>query len=328
MHDLSTTYMGLKLKNPIIIGSSGLTNSIDKIKSLEKNNAAAIVLKSLFEEQILHESDLYTENSRYYNYPESYEYAKYYSHENSVSHYLNLIREAKESVEIPVIASIHCITPDQWIDFASKIEEAGADALELNISILPSDETLDSGKNEKNYFDITKKVRSQIKIPIALKMSQYSSGLAHLIRDLSWTGDINSFVLFNRFYNPDINIEQFKLSSSNIFSSPQDLNATLRWVALLSPKIKKELIASTGIHDGSGVIKMILAGAQAVQIVSSIYKNGPEHISNILNELDEWMSKHNFLSLNEFRGKMNSEGMKNHAAFERTQFMKYFAGIE
>ena len=328
MHDLSTTYMGIKLKNPIIIGSSGLTNSVEKIKELEKNNAAAVVLKSLFEEQIIHESDIYAENSRYYNYPESYEYVKYYSKEESITNYLTLIKEAKNAINIPVIASINCITADQWVSFAAKIEQAGADALELNVAILPSDENTDSITNEKIYFEIAKKVRSQIKIPIALKVSKYSSGLAHLLQKLSWTGDIDSLVLFNRYYNPDINIDKLKLTSSNVFSTPQDITETLRWIALLSPKVRTDLVASTGIHNGEGVIKQILAGAKAVQIVSVLYKKGPEHIQSILKELDEYMNKHNYADLNGFRGKMSTEGVKNPHAFERTQFMKYFAGIE
>ena len=328
MRDLSTTYMGIKIKNPIIIGSSGLTGSVEKIKELADNNAGAVVLKSLFEEQIMHESDLYAENSSYYNYPESYEYVKFYSKEHSVSNYLELIRKAKNSVNIPVIASINCISADQWITFASKIEEAGADALELNVSLLPSDEHNDSTTNEKKYFEICKKVRSQINIPIALKMSQYSSGLANLVQKLSWSGDIDSFVLFNRFYNPDINIDNMKITSSHVFSKPQDISTSLRWIALLSPKVETDLVASTGVHDGSGVIKQILAGAKAVQIVSALYQKGSGYITTVLKEIEEWMNKNNYSNLDEFRSKMNSAKIKNPTAFERTQFMKYFGGIE
>lgn len=328
MIDLSTTYMGIKLKNPIIIGSSGLTNSVEKIKKLEDNNAAAVVIKSLFEEQIIHESDVYGENSSYYDYPESHEYVKYYSKEHSVRNYLHLIQDAKKAVDIPIIASINCISAEEWITFAKKIEEAGADALELNISLLPSNEKYDSTANEKKYFNISKKVRSQINIPISLKMCKYSSGLANLVQKLSWTKNVDSFVLFNRFYSPDINIDKFKITSSNVFSTPQELTTSLRWIALLSPKIENDLVAATGIHDGKGVIKQILAGAQAVQIVSAIYNKGPEYIQSILGEVEAWMTKHNYSNLDEFRSKMNSAQVKNPAAFERTQFMKYFGGIE
>jgi len=328
MIDLSTTYMGIKLKNPIIIGSSGLTNSVEKIKKLEDNNAAAVVIKSLFEEQIIHESDVYGENSSYYDYPESHEYVKFYSKEYSVRNYLHLIQDAKKAVNIPVIASINCVSADEWITFAKKIEEAGADALELNISLLPSDEKNDSATNEKKYFNVSKKVRSQINIPIALKMCKYSSGLANLIQKLSWTKNVDSFVLFNRFYSPDINIDKFKITSSNVFSSPQELTTSLRWIALLSPKIKNDLVASTGIHDGKGVVKQILAGAKTVQIVSAIYQKGPEFILTMLKDIEEWMTKNNFSGLDEFRSKMSSAEVKNPAAFERTQFMKYFGGIE
>ncbi len=328
MLDLSTTYMGLKLKNPIIIGSSGLTNSVESVKKLEKNNAAAVVIKSLFEEQIIHESDAYTENSSYYNYPDAFEYVKYYSKEHGVSQYLDMIRDIKKAVTIPVIASINCISAVEWTSFAQKIEEAGADALELNISLLPADEKNDSATNEKKYFDIVKKVRSHINIPIALKMCAYSAGLAHLIQKLSWTKDVDSFVLFNTLYSPDINIDKFTITSSNIFSTTHDLSTSLRWIALMSPKVDNDMIASKGIYDGKGVIKQILAGAKAVQIVSAIYQKGPEHISSIIKELEEWMEKHNFSTLEDFRGKMSSAQVKNPDAFERTQFMKHFSGIE
>jgi len=328
MLDLSTTYMGIKLKNPIIIGSSGLTNSIESIKKLEDNNAAAIVIKSLFEEQILHESDAYSENRGYYDYPESYEYVKYYSKEHGINQYLELIREAKKSVDIPVIANINCISADVWISFANKIEEAGADALELNISILPANEKYDSTSNEKKYFNIIDKVRSQVNTSIALKMCPYSAGLAHLDQKLSWTKDVDSFVLFNRYYYPDINIDKLTITSSNVFSTPQDISTSLRWIALLSPKVEKDLVASTGIHDGKGVDKQILAGAKAVQIVSTIYKNGPGHIQSILKDIEEWMLKHDYSALDDFRSKLSSANVKNPAIFERTQFMKYFGGIE
>lgn len=328
MLDLSTNYLGLTLKNPIIIGSSALTNSVKKIIELEKNQAAAVVLKSLFEEQIVYDSETLAENSSYNHYPESYEYVKYYTKEHSVQQYLELIKEAKSSVNIPIIASINCISAVEWISFAKKIEDSGADALELNVSILTADEKNDSSTNENKYFEIIKKVKAQITIPVALKMSHYSAGLANLVQKLSWTKNVDGFIFFNRFYNPDINIDNFTITSSNVFSTPQEISTSLRWVALLSSKIKTDIAASTGIHDGTGVIKQILAGAKAVQITSAIYKNGPQYIPAIINELENWMKKHNFNSLNDFRGNMSSVKVKNPAAFERTQFMKYFGGIE
>jgi dihydroorotate dehydrogenase (fumarate) len=326
--DLTTNYMGLKLKNPIIIGSSGLTNSVEKIKKLENSKASAVVLKSLFEEQLLVDRDkLIEQDKQYYWYPEAIDYINNYSKEFGIKEYSDLIKNTKKNVNIPIIASINCISSGEWILFANRIEDAGADALELNVSLLPSDETRSSEENENIYFDIIEKVRAKISIPVSLKMSFYSLGLARLIQKLSWTKNVNSFVLFNRYYNPDIDINNFKIISSNVFSTPEEITTSLRWIALLSGKVECDLIASTGIHSGEGVIKQILAGATAVQIVSVIYKNSPEYITTILNELKDWMKNKGFNSLDEFRGKMSYKKAKNPAAFERVQFMKYFGGI-
>lgn len=327
--DLTTNYMGLILKNPIIIGSSGLTNSVEKIKKLENSGAGAVVLKSLFEEQLLVDRDkLIEQDKQYFWYPEAIDYINNYSKEFGIKEYSDLIKNAKKDIDIPIIASINCISAGEWILFANRIEDAGADALELNISLLPSDETRSSEENEKIYFDIIEKVKAKVSIPVSLKMSFYSSGLARLIQKLSWTKNVDSFVLFNRYYNPDIDINNFKIISSNVFSTPEEITTSLRWIALLSGKVECDLIASTGIHSGEGVVKQILAGATAVQIVSAIYKKSPEYITTVLNELNDWMKNKGFNSLDEFRGKMSYKKAKNPAAFERVQFMKYFGGIE
>ncbi len=328
MITLTSKYMGLNLKNPIIIGSSGLTNSVEKVKKLAGYGAGAVVLKSLFEEQIMIDSYKHREYDGYYAYPESVEYIKNYSKQHTIDNYLQLIEKSKRSVEIPVIASINCISASEWISFAKKIEEAGADALELNISMLPTDEKYDSRDNEKKYFDISKKVKSQINIPVSIKMSRFSTGLANLILKLSWTKNVDGFVLFNRYYNPDIDISKMEVVSSNVFSTAEEITNSLRWIALLSDKVKIDLAASTGIHNGEGVIKQLLAGANAVQIVSAIYKHGPEYISTIIKEVEEWMEKNHFSGIDEFKGKMSYEKVKNPAAYERIQYMKYFSEIK
>ena len=325
--DLKTNYMGLELKNPIIIGSSGLTNSVESIKKMAENNAGAIVLKSLFEEQIINETNK-PENFNLYSYPESIDYIKHYTREHNISNYLKLIEDAKKAVDIPIIASINCVSDKEWTAFAKRIEDAGADALELNISILPSDFNKSSEENEKVYFNIIEKVKSEISIPISIKMTRYSAGLSQLIQKLCWTKKVDGFVLFNRYYNPDIDIEKMKVISSNIFSTPDEIYVSLRWIALLSDNVECDFAATTGIHNGEGVIKQILAGAKAVQIVSSIYKNGPEYISTILKEIEHWMKNKNFNSLNDFRGKMSSKKSEHTADFERIQFMKYFDGVK
>ena len=326
--DLTTNYMGLTLKNPIIIGSSGLTNSVEKIKKLENSGAGAVVLKSLFEEQLLADRDkLIEQDKQYFWYPEAIDYINNYSKEFGIKEYSDLIKNTKKNVNIPIVASINCISAGEWILFANRIEDAGADALELNVSLLPYDETRSSEENEKIYFDINKKVKAKVSIPVSLKMSFYSSGLARLIQKLSWTKNVDSFVLFNRYFNPDIDINNFKIISSNVFSTPEEITTSLRWIALLSGKVTCDMAASTGVHSGEGVIKQILAGATAVQMVSAIYKNGPVHITKILNSLKAWMKNKGFGSLDEFRGKMSYEKAKDPAAFERIQFMKYYGGI-
>jgi dihydroorotate dehydrogenase (fumarate) len=324
MRNLTTNYMGLKLKNPVIIGSSGLTSSVEMIKNLAANNAGAVVLKSLFEEQILAEMNA-SSNHDHHDYPEGYDYARFYTKEKNLSDYLNLIKDAKAAVDIPIIASINCIDDAEWMSFAKKIEEAGADALELNIAILPSNPAVSAEENEQLYFSILEKVRAEISIPIALKMSHYSAHLAHLIQQLSYTKNLDSFVLFNRYYNPDIDIENMEIGSSSTFSSPDDIAVSLRWVALLSDIVQKELVASTGVHDGAGVIKQLLAGAQAVQMTSAIYIHGAEYINTVLKDIEAWMERKSFNSIEDFRSKLSLKQLKNPAIFERTQFMKYYA---
>lgn len=328
MVDLSTNYLGLKLKNPIIIGSSGLTNSVENIKEAAANGAAAVVLKSLFEEQIQHAAShtlAHNEQSNYY--PEAEDYIRNYTKINDVDNYLKLIRDSKNAVDIPIIASINCVSSSEWTDFAKKIESAGADALELNIFILPSDPHLSGEQNEQVYFDIINKIIKTVKIPVAVKISYYFSGMAKMALKLSWTG-ISGLVLFNRFYSPDIDIEKFELKATNVFSTPAEISISLRWVAMLSSKIQCDIAASTGVHDGKSVIKQLLAGARAVQIASVLYKKGFQEIGVMLAELEEWMIRHKYTSTEQFIGKMSVGKAENPAAYERVQFMKHFSGIE
>ncbi len=328
MLTISTSYMGLKLKNPIIIGSSGLTNSVENIKEAAAHGAAAVVLKSLFEEQIQHAaSHTLTQSDHTPYYPEAEDYVRNYTRQNDVENYLKLIRDCKQAVDIPIIASINCVSLAEWTDFALKIEQAGADGLELNIFILPSDPHQSGEDNEKVYFEIIEKIIKTVHIPVALKISYYFSGLARFALKLSWTG-IKGLVLFNRFFSPDIDIEKFEIKATNVFSHPAELSQSLRWVAMLSTKVQCDIAASTGIHDGKAMIKQLLAGANAVQVASVIYKKGFQEIELMLAELEEWMTRHNFTSTEEFIGKMSIKKADNPAAYERVQFMKHFSGIE
>lgn len=323
MIDLSVKYMGFLLKNPIIIASSGLTDSVEKIKELERNNAAAVVLKSLFEEQIMIDTYHRIKSSES-DYTDAFDYLNTYTKQHSISNYLELISEAKKSVDIPVIASVNCASDSEWTNFAAKIESAGADAIEINLSLLPSNENISCADYEKKYFSIIKKLKSKISIPLSLKISYYSSGLSHLIKNLIWTKNVDSFVLFNRFYQPDIDIENLKIRTSNMFTSSDDIYTSLRWVAILAGKFDAEFIATTGVHSGEDVVKQLLAGANAVQIASAIYKHGPEYIKEILKPLEKWMIKKNFSKINDFRGKLKFNKDLYNSAYERTQFMKYY----
>lgn len=328
MADISTTYAGLHLQSPIIIGSSGLTNKIDNIKIFERLGAGAVVLKSLFEEQIRQEILIQLNgNQGNFIYPEAFDYISQYSRDQEVTKYLELISEAKKQVSIPIIASINCVSSAEWITYALQMEQAGADALELNIFVLPSDPAISSEKNEKVYFDIISQVIKEIKIPVTVKISYYFSSLAKTAIEMSWTG-IKGLVMFNRFYSPDIDIDEMKIVSSGIFSSPEEITISLRWVAMLSDRLYCDVCASTGVHDGSGLIKHLLAGAKAVQVASTLYKNGYERISVMNNELKNWMIIKGYEKTSDFIGKLSQKKDFNPAALERVQFMKYFAGIE
>jgi dihydroorotate dehydrogenase (fumarate) len=327
MADLSTSYMGFNLKSPVIVASSGLTNSIENIILAEKSGAGAVVLKSLFEEQISNAAHKTFRHSEQSPYPEALDYINHYTRENDLETYLTLIREAKKAVSIPVIASINCMSASEWTIFAKNIQEAGADAIELNIFILPSDPLRKASLSEQIYFEIIQSVLKQVSIPVAAKISHYFSGFANMAMQLSWTG-IKGLVLFNRFYSPDLDIEKCEVTSTNVFSAPGESANVLRWVAMLSGRVQCDIAATTGIHDGEAVIKQLLAGANAVQVASVLYKNGIEYVGEMNRVIGAWMDRHQFASTKDFIGKMSLKSVENPAAYERVQFMKHFSGIE
>lgn len=327
--DLTTSYLGLKLKNPIIAGSSGLTGNLDGILSLEKHGAAAVVLKSIFEEEILLEVKEQIQEAEknpmiYSGLSETLDYLDLHIREDNLGKFLELIRDAKNAVSIPVIASVNCISDEDWTHFTRKMEEAGADALELNMFLNPAD--FKNKEFEKAYFRIVEKVHASVKIPVSLKISKYFTRLGLSVKALSETG-ISALVMFNRFYSPDIDIQKMELSKPQMYSSPDEMYETLRWIAIMSERVTCNLAASTGIHKGEDVIKMLLAGASAIQVVSTLYKNGPEQIQKMLTTLEEWMSEHGFDALEQFRGKISRKYGADPAAFERMQFMKHFSEI-
>ena len=327
MVDLATEYIGMKLKNPIIAGSSGLSGSVKGVVELEEGGAAAVVLKSIFEEEIMLEyEDIMREASDEGVNLDQFDYFDLDLKSNRIKKYMDLISESKKIVSIPVIASINCVFSHEWTSFAKQLQDAGADALELNMFFLPSDFDRTVEEKEQAYFQIIEKVQKEISIPIALKISHYFSNLGPMIQQLSATG-ISGLVLFNRFYSPDFDIDKFEVISSNVFSKPSDLSISLRWIAIMAQRVNCDLAASTGVHDGIALIKQILAGANAVQVVSTLYQNGKGQIGKMLETLEGWMEQKNFNSLSDFRGKMSQAKSSDPAAYERMQFMKHFGSV-
>ncbi|MBR8538257.1 dihydroorotate dehydrogenase-like protein [Carboxylicivirga sediminis] len=326
MPDISTTYMGLKLSSPIIAASSGLTNSLEDIKHLEKAGAGAVVLKSLFEEEIVTEMEreLHRMHSENYLYPETMDYYDTFDVEGTLSEYLKLINDCKKEVNIPVIASVNCITSHNWPAYARNLQDAGADAIELNIFSLPSDTDRKGLDNEQVYFDIIEAVLKEVNIPVAIKISHYFSNLADIITRLSKTG-IAGLVLFNRFYSPDIDVDNLEVIPTHIFSQEYEYTMPLRWIALTSSRTECDLAATTGIHDSRTILKMLLAGAQVVQLASTLYKNGIDSIERFNYELDKWMQKHEFKTLDDLRGSLSQSKAVNPAGYLRVQFMKQFS---
>ncbi|MDN5354073.1 MAG: hypothetical protein PWQ09_829 [Candidatus Cloacimonadota bacterium] len=318
--------MDLELKNPIIIGSSGLTDNVDSIKQLAANGAAAVVLKSLFEEQIMMEIE---KNLGDYNpshsHTETEDYLTYFEKKHHLEKYLNLIKDTKKAVDIPIIASVNCRTASEWVKFAKEIEKAGADGLELNIFMLPSD--MKQGIDENVYFKIIKQVRMQIKIPIAVKIGYYFNNLAQHIVQLSRT-DVNGLVLFNRTYSPDVDINAEKMIAGDSLSCEHEITHSLRWIGIVAENTDCSLAASGGVHNGQGVIKELLVGADAVQMVSALYKNSPALIKTVLAQLQNWMDKNNYSSIAEFKGKLARKSIANPQFYDRVQFMKYLQGEE
>lgn len=322
MVELSVSYAGLKLKSPIVVSSSGLTNSVSRIKSMESAGAGAVVLKSLFEEQIQFEIGSMETGG---DYPEANDYLRTYARENSISNYLKLISEAKESVKIPVIASVNCYSSDEWTDFTKQMEEAGADAIELNIYYLANNRKKDPRDYEKVYLDIVEQVKKRVSIPVTVKLGWQFTNLAWMAEQIKIRG-ASGIVLFNRFYAPDIQTDDLTMGAAEVLSSPADIRNSLRWVGILSTEVDKiDIAASTGVHSGLGAVKMLLAGASAVQVCSVLYRNGVDYIREIVKEMKTWMEKKQYNSISEFRGKMSYGNIDDPAAYERAQFIKYFS---
>jgi dihydroorotate dehydrogenase (fumarate) len=322
--DLTTTYLGLKLRTPLVPSASPLSEEISNIRRMEDAGASAVVLHSLFEEQLILER--YELHHHLTQGTESFAEAITFFPQAEEYHlgpegYLNHIREAKKAVDIPVIASLNGTTTGGWIDFASQIEQAGADALELNIYYIPTNMGLTGAGVEQTYVDILDIVKKVVTIPVALKLSPFFSNLANMAKRLDDAG-ADGLVLFNRFYQPDIDLETLAVRPNVILSTPQALRLPLRWIAILYGRVSASLAATSGIHTAHDVIKMLMAGASVTMLCSVLLRHGIDQIRVIDQGMREWMEEHEYQSVQQMQGSMSQNRCANPSAFERAQYMR------
>jgi dihydroorotate dehydrogenase (fumarate) len=326
MPNLETRYMSLKLKNPIIVASSGLTNSVDKIKACEKAGAGAVVVKSLFEEVLAKEDWGLSQSAPYH--PEAHDYLNAELQlQYGPNDYCDLITRAKQSVGIPVIASINCISAKWWGEFASKIENAGADGLELNVFSIPTSIKENGADREKIYYDILETVKKRIKIPVAMKIGRNFTSLPFVISQLDKRG-LDAVVMFNRFTEPDIDIHSLKMKTTFSFSKEDEINTLLRWAAIISGQVNCDISATTGIHSAESIIKLILVGTSTVQLASVLYKKGLDIIQKMLSEISDWMKTYHLETIDEFKGRVGFTPDYDPEIYLRAQFMEKIRGIE
>lgn len=325
MDRIKTKYLGLELSSPVILSSSGLTSTLSRIQAAEKAGVGAVVLKSIFEEQIMNEV---AHVEAYSDYPEAADYVQAYVQENSLNQYLDLIRSAKQQCSIPIIASINCHQDGQWVNYARVIEEAGADALELNIFLLPTDKEVPASELEKNYLNIITRVKETVSIPLAVKLGAGFTNPLAVVREIYYR-NVKGVVLFNRFYPTDIDIEKMTVCAGDIFSHASELSNVLRWTALVNGSLPLiDVAVSTGVHNGADVVKAMLAGASAVEVASVVYEKGLDVVAQMNEFVADWMRRHEFQGTTEVIGKLNAKNIPNPALYERTQFMKYFSKHE
>ncbi|MGD0806188.1 MAG: dihydroorotate dehydrogenase-like protein [Anaerolineales bacterium] len=324
MPDLSTTYLGLKLKNPLVASASPFPKKLDNIRRMEAAGLSAIVLHSLFEEQINFESnqldhflnlgtESFTEAMTHFPDLQNYNMGP--------DLYLELIRKARESVQIPVIASLNGISTGGWVEYARKIEQAGASALELNLYYLPTDPNLSGAELEEEYVRLVGDVRAKVRIPLAVKLSPFFSALPQMARRLASAG-ANGLVLFNRFYQPDLDLGALAVVPHLKLSTSDDMLLPLRWIAILYGRVKVDFALSSGVHTGQDLIKAMMAGANVAMTTSSLLQNGLEHAGRILKEAEQWMAEHDYKSIQQMRGSMSQKAVAEPAAFERANYMK------
>ena len=325
--DTKTQYLGLELKSPIIVGSCGLTADVDKMVEMESAGAGAVILKSVFEEQIIYDIKRNTHVvAPTDNYGDSYEYIAMHVADDSLNKHFQMIRDAKSRLSIPVIGSINCYSYENWLTYAIKFQEAGCDALELNMAILPYETSLSADDVERTFNQIVNTLRKSISIPISIKVGTYFTDMAKQMQQLSWMG-IQGVTMFNKSVQVDIDTDTETLKNASWLSNPDEIYNTLRWVAILSKKMRCDLSASTGVYTPEDVVKMLLAGATTVQVVSCLYKNGIDTLRTLNEGLQQWMQGKGYDSIAQFRGKLAVQPNDKASVAMRTQFMKYFAKI-
>ncbi len=330
MLNLKTKYLGLELKNPVVPSSSPLSLNIDTVKRLEDHGAAAVVMYSLFEEQIIQEqnqldtflsqgTESFAEALQFFPQPEEF-------HNLHAEDYLEQIRRLKEAVDIPVIGSLNGISTGGWMEYAQKMEEAGADALELNIYYIPTDLNMTATEVEQMYIDDLKHVKSVTNIPVAVKLSPFFTSFANVAKRLDEAG-ADGLVLFNRFYQPDIDLETLDVVYDLEFSTSYELRLPLRWIAILYGKIQANMAATSGIHTAEDVLKAVMVGADVAMIASVLFQKGPRHIERMLNDIQSWMEAHEYESIEQMKGSMSLKSLKEPAAYMRANYMKTLQSI-
>ena len=321
--DLSTNYLGLRLPHPLVPGASPLSDDLDTVKSLEDAGAGAIVLRSLFEEQITHEQaathdhwnthdDSFAEAVTYFPSPDSFVLGP--------DEYLNHVQRVKQAVRIPVIGSLNGMTPGGWLSYARLIEQAGADALELNVYHAPTDFETSGGEVERRTVEMVREVKQGLKIPVAVKLSPFFTAFAHFARQLDGAG-ADGLVLFNRYYDPDIDVRELNVLRSLQLSDSSELPLRLRGIAALAGRIKASLAVTGGVHTALDIVKSTMAGAHVTQMVSALLKNGPDHLKKVRADLEAWMEENEWSSLNEMRGNLSQERIPNPQIYERANYM-------
>jgi dihydroorotate dehydrogenase (fumarate) len=320
MADLTTEYMGLRLPTPLVLASSALSNRVDNLEMAEGHGAGAVVLRSLFEEQL--EAAATALDDELARGAESNPEARTYFPPQRVGphEYLSLVERAKRAVQVPVIASLNCCAPGSWTEYARDIEQAGADGLEVNLYAVAADPALSAGEVERRYLEVVRAVRGAVRIPIAVKLSPFFTSLAHFVARLDELG-VNGLVLFNRFVQPDISLDKMTAIPTLTLSSPGEALLPLRWIGLLHGRVRPHLAASTGVYDANGALKQILAGAQVVQLASALVKNGIPHVAKILAAMDDWLDRRGASSISDVRGTLSQRAVQDPAAFERAQYV-------